>query len=496
MARVPPESRPSVAPESSNLKPTETSNQTRPLNSLLWKAIPTLLFVASISFQLFGPHPIGKSDNGDFPKVLGRMGVWVAPPFQADLYGFFITDYRIDDAHLWDPKIPSSEFWIAGAAKVICERILPPGRFDIRVLGALHAVLATLAFWLLLIPLQNWAWPRRMFFTLLFLVIFADPQYVQFFSTAYMDAASMVFFMLVFAAAWNAVLNREGSDWRWALLFCLSVILFLSTKLQHQACVIPFAVFCVAMAYRTRDRAARLTWLAAPFAIFGVAWLMFAQTYSGYRVEPFFSAVFMKLVPLSQNPELALLELGRPGSDLAYNHKHAYSSALPLADTTYRNEFFRDVTPAKILAFYFRHPAIAVQVLRADFLSFAADVPISSPGTMRRVDNPIPAFRANGLQVWSKVRRKCALFWPWHIPILYIVVFFGSLAFRNAWPLAVIVCPIGVLSFLIGSLCDGTETSRHILLYQQATDALYIVAFYLIFEICGGQFSRRKTATS
>jgi hypothetical protein len=122
--------------------------------------------------------------------------------------------------------------------------------------------------------------------------------------------------------------------------------------------------------------------------------------------------------------------------------------------------FMRDVTVARIFGFYARHPRIAIQVLRSDFLSFAADLPISNFGAMRRADDPVPLFRANNVQLWSKLRRECALFWPWHIPLLYLVVFFCSLIVRNAWPLAATVCTIGILSFAIGSLCDATETSR------------------------------------
>jgi hypothetical protein len=100
----------------------------------LWKAIPIVLFVAAVGGQAFGPHPIGKSDNGDFPKVLGRMGIWVAPEFKSDLFGFFVTDYRIDDSHIWNPNIPGTEVWISWVAKGICKVLLPDERFDIRIL--------------------------------------------------------------------------------------------------------------------------------------------------------------------------------------------------------------------------------------------------------------------------------------------------------------------------------------------------------------------------
>jgi hypothetical protein len=453
------------------------------VRDLLWKAIPTALFVCAVAVQLFGPRPIGKSDNGDFPKVLGPIGVWVSPDFRADLFSFFVTDFRIDDTHIWNPNTPSSEVWIAAAARKISERILPPGRFDIRVLGALHAALAAIAFWLCLLPLENLTWPRRAMITLLFLLVFADPQYVQFFSTAYMDEASIVFLMLVFAAGWNAVLGDPG--WRWGILFCVFGCLFLGTKLQHQPCVMPFALFCLAMAWRagTSRRAGRIVWLLTPAALLSTSLFMYLQTYTGYRVEPLFSAVFFKLLPLSRNPELALHELNRPAADIAYNHMWAYSEGSPLRDPVYRAAFQRDVTTGSVLSFYRQHPKIAVEVLRSDFLSFAADVPISSFGTMRRIDNPTPLFRANGPQPWSAFRRQAASLWPWHIPILYVVVpLFSLFLGSRIWPLALAVCAVGMFSFAAGSLLDATETSRHIILYQEATDLLYIITFYLIIR--------------
>ncbi len=122
--------------------------------NLLWKAIPAALFIAAVGIQVFGPHPIGKSDNGDFPKVLGRLGIWVAPEFRGDL-NYFVTDYRVDEGRVWNPNLPGTEVWIARAAKGICAVLLPAGRFDIRVLGAVHGLLFLVAFWLCLIPLES-----------------------------------------------------------------------------------------------------------------------------------------------------------------------------------------------------------------------------------------------------------------------------------------------------------------------------------------------------
>jgi hypothetical protein len=49
------------------------------VRSFLWKAIPLAVYVLAVVIQIFGPRPIGVADNNDFPKVLGRLGIWVAP---------------------------------------------------------------------------------------------------------------------------------------------------------------------------------------------------------------------------------------------------------------------------------------------------------------------------------------------------------------------------------------------------------------------------------
>jgi hypothetical protein len=60
---------------------------------------------------------------------------------------------------------------------------------------------------------------------------------------------------------------------------------------------------------------------------------------------------------------------------------------------------------------------------------------------------------------------------------------FSVLIRSRIWPLATAISAIGVLSFAAGSLLDATETSRHILLYQEATDMLYVTTLYLIVQL-------------
>jgi hypothetical protein len=450
------------------------------VRSFLWKAIPVAIYILSVAIQIFGPRPIGVADNNDFAKVLGRLGIWVAPGFRGDLYRYFVTDYRIAEKNIWTSELLSTEVWIARAAKALSSPFMPPGRFDIRILGGLHATFAVCAFALFLLPLGAWPWQSRAFFTLLFLLIFSDVEYVQFFSTAYMDAASLVFLMLVFAVSWNVVIGRQKTSWQWGLAFCLFAMLFLGSKVANQPYAIPLAFFSWTVARWAPNRAGRIAWLATPAVLLAGAYFMISRTPVEYQAEPLFSLVFDKLLPLSQRPEQVLLELHRPPAELQYNHTDAYSPGTPLADPQYRAEFSHEVTTRNILAFYVHHPGIGFEILSSDFRSYAPDIPVGNFGTMRRADNPEPVFRANGLRIWSTFRSWSCLRWPWHIPLLYLAVglygHFGRDRFSGMWLLGLTICTIGCLSFAIGSLGDAEETSRHIVLFQEATDMLFVIA--------------------
>jgi hypothetical protein len=148
------------------------------------RIVVSIIFILIVSFELFGPRPIGVADNNDFPKVLGRLGVWVSPKFAGDRFQYFVTEFRIDENRTWNSDLPSSEVWFAWSAKIICKTLFTRGRFDLRVLGAVHAVVAALAFWLLTNVVRRWPPLPKVGLMILMLIIFADVEYVQFFSTA------------------------------------------------------------------------------------------------------------------------------------------------------------------------------------------------------------------------------------------------------------------------------------------------------------------------
>jgi hypothetical protein len=462
-----------------------------------------LLFGLAIWFRAFWPVPIGLPDNGDFPKVLGRINAWPVGSQEGEKFDYLVTDYAIDGNRYWDSQVPTLEWPLARIAKVIAGVMLPPGQFDLRILGAIHASILILAVWLVLRTFRSFSWKWSFAFAAITVLIFADVEYLQFLNTAYMDASAVTLLVLLFAVALTILGKRSESHWLSAAVFSILAALFLSTKLQHQFCAFPLAFFCFYLGLHATDRKTRLAWFSGILLLFGTSFWMIRHRLPDYQADSGFSLVFMKLLPLSQSPQQALQELDRPGSDIQYMGMHAWSSGSPMADNQYRDRFWHDVSALKIIQFYWRHPGIASVILWRDLLKAGSDIPVSEVevgleqrtsrqyGIYRKSDHPQPHTRPAMFSPWSDLRRFIASKIPLFIPVLYLICTVVGIykicqwphsAILRRWPLLLLIVLMGMLSYLAGSLGDATDTARHIIAYQVATDLMIL---FLLYQIPG-----------
>ncbi|MGC2657783.1 MAG: hypothetical protein WA324_07380 [Bryobacteraceae bacterium] len=466
---------------------------TRLTSRRIFEASTVLLFLAAVIFQAFWPKPFGLADNGDFPKVLGRIGAWPPSADRGEEFTYFISDYDVDSGLIWDSHLFTTEVYFAKIAKSLDTLIAKPGHFDLRSLGLVHLCVFTLAFWLILRTYRLLPMSYSIALGALTLLIFADVEYLEFLNTPLMDAASMTLLVLLAAVVLNLSLSNVKPKWTAILAFGLCAAAFLGTKLQHQPCLVPLLLICAWGFVVADNRKIRSAWIVTGLIMVAVSAFMVVETPAGFMAEPRFSLVFLKLTALSSNPESALSEIGRPASDKKYIGMHAYAPGTPLSNRQYREQFWHDVGMKQILGFYLHHPIITSEILWSDLCKSGADIPVSEVpvglssktyvtiGVYRKSDNPVGHQRPHGLAIWSTLRRFVAV----HIPLLTPLVVLSALVWsgftcykyprqaRRAIPLFLLSC-IAILSFLTGSLGDGVDTSRHMLTYQIAVDLIVL----------------------
>ncbi len=454
------------------------------------EVVTCALFLILSGWQMAGPEPIGLPDNGDFPKVLAALNIGHAPQEVKEVGSdrYFAPSFLIDRKFHWEAGLPSSEFWLAKTAKRLSLWFLPSGHFDLRMMGVVHALILMLALWLILRTYRTEPLWLAGLAGLLLLFIFTDVEYVQFFSTAYADAASIVFFCVLAAVGLNLGRASARISLGWAFGFTAAGCLFLTSKLQHQLAVVPLCVLAGVFAFRASAKKVRGCFIFAIVAFVAATVWMAKNTRSDYRADPVYNLLFMRLAPYSKPPVKVLQEFGMPAQYSQYVGKLPFQQGYVLNDMTERRFFVNQVTLGAIVGYYRRHPDVAWHFLDNDLREFAPDVDLSGwPGVYRFRLTDYQQHRTNRhFAGWSSMRRMIQANFFVFIPMLYLTAFITCFlaatrtkftrAFES-WPVLGFLTLVGAITFFVVALNDCLESSRHIIIFQVATD---LILFLLI----------------
>ncbi len=144
---------------------------------------PALLAICAVilSVQLFIPPFIGLADNGDFPKITGRLSL--GPKSAGENFIHFVSDYLRSPHYYWKSETLSTELPLAWLATRLSGVTKEGDAFDIRWLGAVHAGLLLCALYVLIRTLRPLpSWPRLLIVAAA-IFIFTDVHYVSYFNS-------------------------------------------------------------------------------------------------------------------------------------------------------------------------------------------------------------------------------------------------------------------------------------------------------------------------
>jgi hypothetical protein len=434
-------------------------------------SIALLLATGIVSFLIFVPPVAGLADNGDFAKIGARFDLYL--PNQAN--GFADTTYQIDPQHHWRGDVISSEILLAGLAAGF-NRIFSSTTFDMRWIGAVHAALYLLAFYLALPLMRGLSIIRRIILMAAILAILGDVMYVSALGSFYMDTAAWIFLCL------GAVLYLRTLRWRTnanriALLVCLALLL--TAKTQH---IVAGCVFLVLILVTRRQLRFTRVWLviAAATAAASMA-IAYLGTPWGYANIQCFNIIFYDLLPHSDNVHRDLAQLGLDDSYARWSGMHTYSEGSPMtAGLEFSRVFGERTGQGHIATFYARHPAQAWRLLIAAMGEAGRQRPYL--GNYDRRTGAREFQESNAFSAWSSLKR--ALFWHngkldlgYTLGLVALLCFLG---WRQRMFAAVVAFSVlAILELLICSLGDVLDTLRHEWVFNGVTDlaAVFIVAF-------------------
>jgi hypothetical protein len=446
---------------------------------------PALLAIcaAILTAQLFASPFIGLADNGDFPKITGRLSL--GPRDGPENFIYFVADYVRAPRYYWKSETLSTELPLAWLATKLGRRDV----FDIRRLGVIHYVLLLGAVYVLIRSLRPLPRGPRLLIPALAIFIFTDVHYASYFNSFYTDAVALLALLLMTALAVHIAITGMRK-WN-AIMFCFAAVLFIGSKPPHAIWGFLPAGF-IALFGRRRGIPFACILLAASAL---TLWL--APT--GYTAEPLFTLVFSKLARQGPTPPEALKELGLPQEDSAFIGMHAFMAEAPVLDPKWRAEFTRQTSYGAVLQWYLHHPARTLQILDETLVVEAPQMRARNLSNFRRQDGHPAGARTDRFALWSDFRSALLRKWPHHMLVWYLLVIGGSIwmvvarrtpvQVRLGW-ITLGIAAMGIGEFCVAGLADAAETYRHLFIFHACTDLTICLAVVATPSVSAGAFRR------
>jgi hypothetical protein len=389
--------------------------------------------LAILALQLLVEPVVGLADNGDYQRVMGPAGFEHSTDAPGERYFAFLrTQYRVLPVGTVRHGHLSSETLLALAARGIA-RAKVGGLFDLRVLGALHAILLALALAALLRACRGLSIPAQATAAVLGVFFFTDVGYVAPFNSFYGQSASLLFLLLTAAVAARAI-RVGGLAGAWVLFYFACAAAFVSSKPQEAIQGPVLALLGLRLAgvrWRGAGRRAA-TWLSIALCAFSV-WYG-RRTPEDLKAAALYQVVFYEILPHSPDPAADATALGLDPSWLRYSGTDAFRPDTPLLDAQFRAQFVHAVGYRKIARFYLARPKrLSERVGRIAPKTWTLR---PSYGNLERSAEHPRLTRTERFAAWSRLRLR--IFGPRAIAalaVLYAVTAAAAIAtWRRASP--------------------------------------------------------------
>jgi hypothetical protein len=437
-----------------------------------WIGPAALLVAAAIlTWQIFVPPVVGLANNGDFGKLIGRYGL--GAPSENE-HWFAPTKYTFDPRYRFKSGFESSERLLVARAIRLHKLLSDSPRFDIRVMGAVHAAVFLLALALLLPVLRPIPPAQRAAILAIVIFVFCDLMYSSAYNSFYMDTGAFLFLILAAVFFLRALVRRSRLD---AVAMVLCAALLVTSKTQHFLLGIPIAAFLLWKGPTLWPvRGGR--W----FAIASAAAVMAATVFSAkasppdYGARGPYSVIFARILPESKDVSADLRVLGLDDSYRRYIGTHAYSPDAPMENAAFVREFQRRTSYGRLAWFWATHPARAWESLR--FSLSGAGRQRANLGNFDSSTGVAPFTESYRFAAWSSLKRRI-FYEHGTLYLIYFVVLAAVcvVSLRRRPPLGQAVwllVSMALLEMLVASLADAIDWIRHFYLYTALLDLLLV----------------------
>ncbi len=435
-----------------------------------------------VSWQLFVPPIIGLADQGDFVRLLGPFGYAPEPKGPEHKYSFvtrtFVKDpgYR---AREWEQI--TSEFIFVGITMAANKLLTGGERFDITLIGLVHACVFLIAFGCLLYVTRDISCYWLIWIAMLF--VLTDVGYVAYWNSFYAEPASSLWYFFLLAET-IAFCKKGAVSLQLVIGWNLFAILLILAKTQNAPLCVPLALFAFRMGAWTIDRRLRIAAYAGAMATFITGVFMYQALPPAPRVVNVYNTVFLAVLPESKDPGADLKALGLDPSAAKYSGTVAWSSSGGLTDGALVAALRDRLSPVTIVKFYSERPARLWRHIKS-LQSAALSLRPEFCGNFEQSAGHAPGARSNRMALWSTFHeRYLARVSTYIILSLAVFPFLGMMwwkrsdtpAAKRRIEAAICLSVLCLTAFLAAAFGDPWEPAKHQYLFNLLLDTCLIFA--------------------
>lgn len=435
---------------------------------------PVLVAAVILWSQVVISPIVGLADNGDYTNVTGPLQLVPATAVaEAERYFTFVLPVWRHDAN--EPvKVRLYTSTVLPTALVFYTTTpFTRGLLGIRLVGFVHSLIFLAALWLVAPIIRSPAvW-------IAILAVLCDVAYFAYFNSFYMDTGSFLYLML--SAAFYARLAARHGSGRWnAVGLMASILLLLTSKLQHTFLLIPI-LFLLFFDKRVRA-AVPVRVLAGCAVVFSAAvWGMYQRVPEDYRAMAAYHVVYSELLFNAVEPHDVLKELGLPPDTMMFKGTDAFSPRSGMNHVTYRKVMLDRLSHGKLLGYYLRHPEVPVRLTEKALRDGALERHFGH-GNFTKSAGKAPSAMSHAFAVVSDSRRALFHTRPGLYALYLLSVALGLIYVSRGSAGSLALVAAAGIEFFLSALADVMETGRHLFLFRALMD-LALVA--LVFRWSG-----------
>lgn len=452
-----------------------------------------ILFGLILLFQLFIPPIVGLADNGDFARIMEKVGI------QQGQNKEFLGNINLTFPISFNYNIKgyqSSELIFVLTAILINAITSKDGLFHLLTLGAVHTVALLAALGVVIYGLSTASKRSKWVVYACILLFFTDVGYVSYLNSIYSEPASLIFLALTLGIVLVIVgrIDHQPLGFGWAVAYFMAAFLFIIAKPQNAAMGIPLALLGFLLVKRSQipkffgRRTGYLPWMLS-VGLAAASFLFFAFGLPRYyRSGDLWNSIFLEIVGNSKNPAQDLAELGLPPEMIIYKGKYAFSEGVNRNDY---EVFQHSWLYFKIFKFYLVHPDRLLNLME-NTTSSTFQLQPPNLGNFVSSETFGSYDKSQAFTIWNRLRSALLPASIWTLAGLLVInlasvviklkLFDQQFSQRLVSALHITIILMAILQYFTVLMAEGTfELVKHMFLFNVLLDVTFIFLFtYLV----------------